>query len=374
MNARRNLQNTQMNLQNTRMALISCTQHIFVFGLFIAIIAQYTIAARIRKNYIFSDNATKMSQFNTKVEDLSLSTTTRTLSLLSSLSPIKTSKTMSRHSMTSTSRKVRTRKNNYHPNSYSLTPLSTIGPSSKQIENTTRSLLSMHTSTSSGWPSLKDVITHKNNKASREVYKPRSLIGNNKKINNKSRKRSKRRRKIFERKGHNRARRLIKQKLKIKSRIKNNSIVHHKSRKNRGKNPSSNLLNSLVGSSTPNQTSGATITPKTFNKIVLASSSPSRYKERKHSTKKVFVQNQETAKSQNIAPLVSNQKTVIEEEFPVANDSMLADEAPHILSGLEPEVSMMDYAWNEDKIDIDFKTGKIRYYMCFIFYHNLNVG
>ena len=37
---------------------------------------------------------------------------------------------------------------------------------------------------------------------------------------------------------------------------------------------------------------------------------------------------------------------------------MLADEAPHILSGLEPEVSMMDYAWNEDKIEIDFKTGK----------------
>ena len=354
------------NLQNSNMALISCTQDIFVFSLFIMITAQYTNAARVRKNNVFSDNATKMSRFNTKGQDLSLSTTSRTLSLLPSISHIKTSKTRSRHSMTSTSRKVRTRKTNYHPKSYSLTSLSAIATSSTQTENTTPSLVSIHTSSSSGWPSLKDVITHKSNKSPREVYKPRSLIENNKKVNTKSRKRLKRRRRILERKGHNRARRLIKQKLKIKSRMKNNSIVHQKSQKKRGKNLQSNLFNSHVGSTKLNQTSGSTIAPKTNRHIVVPSSSSSRYKRRKVEkvkTKTIGFKNQETIKSQNITSPNSYQKTVIDQALSQSNDSMLADEAPHILSGLEPEVSMMDYAWNEDKIEIDFKTGKKGYDM-----------
>ena len=292
------------NLQNSKMALVSYTQHIFVFSLFIMMIAQYTNASRARKNNIFSDNATKMSRLNTKEQDLLLSTTTRTLSLLPSPSHIKTSKTRSRQRMTSTSRKVRTRKNNYHPTSNSSTSLSTIGPSSTQIENTTPTLVSIYTSSSSGWPSLKDVITQKNNKSLREIYKPSSFIENNKKVNTKSRKRLKRRRRVLERKGHNRARRLIKQKLKIKSRIKNNSIVHQKLQKNRGKNLPSSLFKSHVGSTARNQTSGSTLAPKSNKNIVVPSpsSSSSRYKRRKVEkvkTKKRIFKQHEATKSQN---------------------------------------------------------------------------
>ena len=55
----------------------------------------------------------------------------------------------------------------------------------------------------------------------------------------------------------------------------------------------------------------------------------------------------------------SNQKPINNRSQSEQNDTMLADEGDNnIVSGIEPEVSMMDYAWNEDKIEIDFKTGK----------------
>ena len=59
----------------------------------------------------------------------------------------------------------------------------------------------------------------------------------------------------------------------------------------------------------------------------------------------------------------------------MSNDSMLADEAlPNILSGLEPEVSMMDYAWNEDKIEIDFKTGKSILHIIIFLQKSMNIS
>ena len=65
------------------------------------------------------------------------------------------------------------------------------------------------------------------------------------------------------------------------------------------------------------------------------------------------------ARSVKIPKKVSHTRVVTNQGLSISNDSMLADEAlPNILSGLEPAISMMDYAWNEDKIEIDFKTGK----------------
>jgi hypothetical protein len=315
-----------------------------------------TKADETSKNNIFSDNTTtKMSYLNT------MGKVSSTITISTSSSPqIRMPKSIN----TLASSILYTRTNNSNKKSTYSTPVG----NSNSSESTTPPLLPIQTS-SSGWPLLKDVITQRNSN-SREPYKPNSLIKANKKLNAKSRKRLKRRRRILDRKnGHNRtARKLTKQKLKIKSRMKNNSIVHQKSQKKRGKNLQSNLFNSHVGSTTSNQTSGSSLAPKSNNNIVVPSpsSSTSRYKRRKVEkvkTKKRFFKNQETTKSQNTTSLNSYQTTVINQALTQSNDSMLADEAPHILSGLEPEVSMMDYAWNEDKIEIDFKTGKKRYNM-----------
>ena len=72
--------------------------------------------------------------------------------------------------------------------------------------------------------------------------------------------------------------------------------------------------------------------------------------------------------------MVSHKKVVTNQGLLISNDSMLADEAlPNILSGLEPEVLMMDYAWNEDKIEIDFKTGKSIFHIIIFVQKSMNI-
>ena len=46
----------------------------------------------------------------------------------------------------------------------------------------------------------------------------------------------------------------------------------------------------------------------------------------------------------------------------LSENVMVADDGSNvgIFSGIEPKISMMDYAWNEDKIEANFMTGKIR--------------
>ena len=79
-------------------------------------------------------------------------------------------------------------------------------------------------------------------------------------------------------------------------------------------------------------------------------------------------------RSVKIPKKVSHKKVVTSQGLSVSNDSMLADEAlPNILSGLEPEVSMMDYAWNEDKIEIDFKTGKSILHIIILLQKSMNI-
>lgn len=305
----------------------------------------FTKADETSKNNIFSDNTTtKMSYFNT----MGKVSSTITTSTSSSSSQIRTPKSI--HSLASST--LYTRTNNSNKKSTYSTPVG----NSNFNEGTTL-LLPIQTS-SSGWPLLKDVITQRNNN-SRELYKPNSLIEESKKLNTKSRKRLKRRRRILERKGHNRTRKLIKQKLKIKSRIKNNPVAHQKAQKKK-QNPPSDLYNSHGGSAmtkgkqTSALPSGSTLfrTNKSFMNLSSRNKKRSPFKKRQQRT---LFKSQLTTSINPYQTTINNRSP-----SPQPNDSMLADEGDKILSGIEPEVSMMDYAWNEDKIEIDFKTGRHR--------------
>ena len=199
----------------------------------------------------------------------------------------------------------------------------------------------------------------------RHLYKTNSLVESSKKLNAKSRKRLKRRRRILERKVHNRTRKLIKQKLRIKSRMKNNSKVRQILQKKEGHQLPKNIVNSHVVSTTTKKASSSTVSHKPKTKLDLSSFSRNKSRKsvnRSRNTKNSSSVQKEKLKSQQVHSHSSYKPTTtaktINQDISESNDSMLADEAPHILSGLEPEVSMMDYAWNEDKIEIDFKTGK----------------
>ena len=319
-------------------------------------------AFRPSKRFVFSDNATTiLSPFHTKVRDLLPETTQPTTSLIPS-QQIKKSKSRQRMASSSNKRRFRSRTNNY-PSTLNVASTKAFKRELKTEPPTPRSASSMETSSPiSGWPKLKDVMV--TNKKSRHLYKTNSLVEGNQKMSAKTRKRLKRRRRILERKVHNRTRKLIKQKLKIKSRIKNNSIVRQKSQK-RERHPLPNkIVNSHVGSTTSQQVSSSSIftTPKT--KVVANSYSKHRSRKlinRSRNSKNSGLVPKKISKPWRATSLNSHQTATTEtinQDLSESNDSMLADEAPHILSGLEPEVSMMDYAWNEDKIEIDFKTGK----------------
>ena len=328
------------------MAPISVKQKIVFLSMCLIIVAD-TKENRSRKNITFSDKTTKILQLGKNVQDLMLSTTMRT-------SPLSTHIKVSKSRLSLASKKIRIRKNNKYPSRMKiLTPISLRRPN----ENDTTQGPPLHTSSLSGWPLLKDVIPRRNNR-SREVHKKKNmLIKDNKKLNTKSRKRLKRRRRILERKGHNRARKLTKQKLKIKSRMKNNSIVHQK--KKERKLSRTNLFDSHVANS--DETSVLKVASNANKKVVISSRHENNEIEKVHSKNRVF--NRSVLKAENSTSMKSHQITVINQDQPQpTNDSMLADQAQNILSGLEPEVSMMDYAWNEDKIEIDFKTGRHYYY------------
>ena len=232
-------------------------------------------------------------------------------------------------------------------------------------ENKNTASISSANPTTTRWPLLRNVINHRNNKR-REVHKLNSLVEDNKSANNKSRKRSKRRRRIVERKGRrNRAsrRKILKQRKKIKLRMKSASITHSKAQISEKKTlPTSSSFSLNVKPSKSNKAIVSNISSQKHHN--WSTSQPPH----KH-TKKNFKDTK--SKSKVVKPLfteirsikipnkVSHTSIVTNQGLAISNDSMLADEAlPNVLSGLEPEVSMMDYAWNEDKIEIDFKTGK----------------
>ena len=232
-------------------------------------------------------------------------------------------------------------------------------------ENKNTVSISSSNPTTTRWPLLRNVINHRNNKR-REVHKLNSLVEDNKSTNNKSRKRSKRRRRIVERKGHrNRAtrRKILKQRKKIKLRMKSSSITHSKAQISEKKTlPTSSSFSLNVK---PSKSNKAIVSNISSQKHHNWSTSQPPHKHRKKNVKET------KSKSKVVKPIitetlsvkipkkVSHTSLVTNQGLPTSNDSMLADEAlPNILTGLEPEVSMMDYAWNEDKIEIDFKTGK----------------
>ena len=342
------------------------------------IVAVETKAAFIPSQRVFmsSDNATtKLSPSHSKVQDLLLETTQPTTSLIPS-QQIKRSKSRQRMSSSSSKRRFRSRKYNY-PSKLKGFSTKAFKRDSNTETTTPRSSSSMETSSPiSGWPKLKDVmVTNKNNhiprhlyntnsQKSRHLYKTNSLVEEKQKISSKTRKRLKRRRRILERKVHNRTRKLIKQKLKIKSRIKNNSIVRQKSQKMEGHQLPNNIVNSHVGSTTSKQVSSSSVSTTPKPKVVVNSYSKHRGRKvmnRSKNSKNSGLVRKKISKPRRATSLNSHQTATTEtinQDLSESNDSMLADEAPHILSGLEPEVSMMDYAWNEDKIEIDFKTGK----------------
>ena len=248
-------------------------------------------------------------------------------------------------------------------------------------ENKNTASISSANPTTTRWPLLRNVINHRNNKR-REVHKLNSLVEDNKSANNKSRKRSKRRRRIVERKGHrNRAtrRKILKQRKKIKLRMKSASITHSKAQISDKKTlPTSSSF-------------GLNVKPSKSNKAIVSNISSQKHHNwstsqppHKH-TKKNFKDTK--SKSKVVKPLfteirsvkipnkVSHTSIVTNQGLAISNDSMLADEAlPNVLSWLEPEVSMMDYAWNEDKIEIDFKTGKSIFHIIIFVQKSMNIS
>ena len=350
------------------MAIAFSTQIIFLFGLIVVMIVavQTKTQFRSRNRILSSDNATtKLYPFHTKVQELlPLSTTKPTASALSS-QQIKRSKSRQQMASSNKKRRFRTHRNNY-PSKLNVSSTEALKREPK-FEVTTIGLASSidTSSLSSGWPRLKDVMVTSKIHKPRHLYKTNSLVESSKKLNAKSRKRLKRRRRILERKVHNRTRKLIKQKLRIKSRMKNNSKLRQILQKKEGHQLPKNIVNSHVVSTTTKKASSSTVSHKPKTKLDLSSFSRNKSRKsvnRSRNTKNSSSVQKEKLKSQQVHSHSSYKPTTtaktINQDISESNDSMLADEAPHILSGLEPEVSMMDYAWNEDKIEIDFKTGK----------------
>ena len=347
------------------MAITFSTQVVFVCCVIVVTIvaAQTKSQFRPRTRIKFSDNATtKLHSFHTKVQELLPSTIQPSATMIPS-EQIKRSKSRQRIPSSNNKRKFQIRRNNY-PSTLNMSSTEVLKKESSINTTTPGFPNSLETSPlSSGWPKLKDVmVTNKIHKP-RHLYNPNSVVESNKNLSAKAKKRLKRRRRILERKVHNRTRKLIKQKLKIKSRMKNKSRARQKLQKSEGHQLSNNVLNSHVGSTTSNKLSSSTVPPQ--SKTKLLAKSYSRHKghkvvNRARNSKKSV--QKKILKPQQVTSFNSHQTTAttetINQDISESNDSMLADEAPHILSGLEPEVSMMDYAWNEDKIEIDFKTGK----------------
>ena len=77
------------------------------------------------------------------------------------------------------------------------------------------------------------------------------------------------------------------------------------------------------------------------------------------------IPHQQVSKLQATTSISEALRTVTNPSHYQPHDEMVADQGNKLMSGFEPEVSMMDYAWNEDKIEIDFMTGRNNY--CTVF-------
>ena len=214
---------------------------------------------------------------------------------------------------------------------------------------------------SSGWPLLKDVITHKNHNFRRSL-RAGPLLQKTKKSNTKQRNKMKRKRRISEKKGRNRSKKLIKQKLKVNPMIKNNPIILQNDTQTQERNISTNLINSSTIKkkqtsklSVPNYSktnASSLISPPLADGTLKRSSS---YK----------TSHQQVSKLQATTSISEPLRTVTNPSQYQPHDEMVADQGNKLMSGFEPEVSMMDYAWNEDKIEIDFMTGRNNYFTVF---------